>query len=134
MDIPERTQFRRTLMIKIMKRNFRSLVFLLLIIVAALGLFGALSSDGLAAGQANSKQSRAARNNTGSNEQSSKTKKNRSCKQVCDDTYSKCQKSAQPFPYNDWGQPGGCTAVHAECVQDCPSNVKQRKPPQAPKT
>ena len=123
-------------MIKIMKRNFRSLVFLLLSIVAAVGLFGALSSDGLAAGQGNNKQSRAARNNTAStNEQSSKTtKKIRSCKQVCDDTYSNCQKSAQPFPNNDWGQPGGCTAVHTECLQDCPSSVKQRKPPRAPKT
>ena len=122
-------------MIKIMKRNFRSLVFLLSIIVAAVGLFGALSSDGLAAGQGNSKQSRVARNNTAStNSQSSKTKKNRSCKQVCDDTYSNCQKSAQPFPNNDWGQPGGCTAVHTECLQDCPSNVKQRKPPHTPKT
>jgi hypothetical protein len=123
-------------MIKIMKRNFRSLVFLLLIIVAAAGLFGALSSDGLAAGQGNNKQSRSARNNNGStNNQSSKaTKRNRSCKQVCDDTYSNCQKSAQPFPYNDWGQPGGCTAVHTECLQDCPSSRKQQKPPHAPKT
>ena len=121
-------------MIKIMKRNFHSLVFPLLIIVAAAGLFGALSAGGQAAGQ--DKQSRAARNNTGStNNQSSKTtKKNRSCKQVCDDAYYNCQKSAQPFPYNDWGQPGGCTAVHTECLQACPSTRQQRKPPRAPKT
>ena len=44
-------------MIKMMKRNFRSLIFLLLIAVAAVGSFGALSSGGLAAGQSN-KQSR----------------------------------------------------------------------------
>jgi hypothetical protein len=114
--------------------SFHSVASILLMIVTAVVLFGALSYDGLAATQANNKQSRAARNNTAStNNQSSKTKKNRSCKQVCDDTYSNCQKSAQPFPYNDWGQPGGCTAVRTECLQDCTSSVKQRKPPHAPK-
>jgi hypothetical protein len=66
-------------MIKMMKRNFRSLVFLLLIAGAAAGSFGALSSGVLAAGQDNNKQSRAARSKTGStNNQSCKaTKKNR---------------------------------------------------------
>lgn len=123
-------------MIKTAKRNIRSSVFLLLIAAAALGSFGALSSGGRAAGQGNDKQSRAARSETGStNDPSSKaTKKNRTCKQVCDDTYYTCQKSAQPFPYNDWGQPGGCTYVHTACTQDCPSTRKQRKPRHLPKT
>ena len=90
-------------MSKTVKRNFRSLVFILLIAVAAAGSFGALASGGLAAGQGDDKQSRVARSEIGStNSQSSKTtKKNRTCKQVCDDTYYNCQKSAQPFPYND---------------------------------
>src|ERR1043165_1852217 len=87
-------------MIKTAKRNIRSSVFLLLIAAAAVGSFGALSSGGRAAVQGNDKQSRATRSETGStNDQSSRaTKKNRTCKQVCDDTYYTCQKSAQPFP------------------------------------
>ncbi len=126
-------------MIKMMKRNFRSLVFLLLIAVAAVGSFGALSSGGLAAGQSN-KQSRAARKKTDStNNQSSKaTKKNRSCKQVCEDTFNDCLKTAGGGPSNpfgtDFGQPGGCTYVRDTCIQDCPSNRKQRKPQRLPKT
>ena len=44
-------------MTKIMKRNFRFMIFRLSIAVAALVLFGALSSGGMAAGQGNNKQS-----------------------------------------------------------------------------
>ena len=45
-------------MIKIMKRNSRSLVFLLLIAVAAIGLSGALSFAAPTAGQANNNKAR----------------------------------------------------------------------------
>jgi hypothetical protein len=122
-----------------MKRNFRSLVILLLIAIAALGLFGALSSGVMAAGQDSNKQSRSARSRRDStDDQSSKvTKKNRSCKQVCEDTYHACQHHAidplNPFG-TDFGQPGSCSYVRWTCVQDCPSNQKQRKPQRLPKT
>ena len=116
------------------KRNFRILVFLLLLGVAAVGLFGGFSADGLAAGQSN-KHSRAARNKTDSTDsQSSRaTKKNRSCKQVCDDTYHDCKSyPVEGFP-SDWGQPGSCSYKLKACTEDCPSTQKQRKPQRLPK-
>lgn len=118
-----------------MKLNVRILVALISIAVSATMFFGA-SSVGLAAGQGSSKQSRAARRSTGAtdNQSSRVTKRNRSCKQVCADNYDTCNSHAQPFPFNDWGQPGGCMAIRAECVQECPSNQKQRKPQHLPRT
>jgi hypothetical protein len=77
-------------MIKMMKRNFRSLVFLLLIAVAAVGLFGGFSSGGLATGQSN-KQSRAARKKTDStNNQSSRPSRNLPLCKKCDDMLKAC--------------------------------------------
>ena len=76
-------------MIKMMKRNFRSLVFLLLISVAAVGLFGGFSSGGLAAGQSN-KQSRAARKKTDSTNKQSSLPSNRLRCKKCDDMRKAC--------------------------------------------
>ena len=94
-------------MSKIMKRNFRSLVFLLVFAVAATGLFGALSFAAPTAGQANDNKARTRSHpRTGG----SAKKAPAVCRKRCDEERAACLTSIVTFQ---------CKPAHDQCLEEC---------------
>ncbi len=108
-------------MIKMMKRNRRSLVFLLVLAVAAIGLFGVLSFAAPAAGQANNNKTRTKapqRDGTSPSKRAGGTA-SLECKRQCRADYKDCVsgKGSGSGPIgvgNSWK----CYAYDA-CIHDC---------------
>jgi predicted small lipoprotein YifL len=99
-------------MIKIMKRNFRSLAFLLLITVAATGLSGALSFAAPTAGQANDNK---ARTRSAPRTGGSATKAPAGCQKRCESDYDICLSATS----GDGPGPWQCKKARDKCVLEC---------------
>jgi predicted small lipoprotein YifL len=120
-------------MIQIMKRiNLRSLVFLLLIAIAATGLSGALSFAAPAAGQANNNK---ARTKAPQRDGTSPTQRvGDKCKRKCTEDWRDClHVNGKKGGASVWGAQVTCGSWREECLRDCESGAKpptkQRKPP-----
>jgi hypothetical protein len=96
-------------MMQIIKRlHLSSLIFLLLLAVAATGLFGALPRIAQAAGQNNNQ----AKTRTPVHH---RKKVNVSCKQICLTDYDACKDS-----HKRGARHGFCETTRSECLAACP--------------
>ena len=117
-------------MIKIKKQNFRSLVFLLLIAVAATGLSGALSFAAPTAGQANNNK---ARTKAPQRDETSPTKRpSTECMRNCRTDYKTCASESWQRDRDLGLWPGSsrlsCNETLEECMNTCNSSRGQDNP------
>jgi len=102
-------------MTKIVKRNMRSLVFLLMIAIAATGLSGALSFAAPTAGQANDNKARTKPPQRGGTSPTKRVVDK--CRRQCFRDYKDCL--GNPYGAEGAGRALTCPITRDECLANC---------------